>query len=325
MITSKLQRRKSGQTRFFPEIAISCSRELQNLGFSADVFLIPGGLGVRFLSDRQFSNLSSLSHLPIKELDFCKVFSLEPEYIQSFSLEALSLPRGCNFPFREFKRFKLKRLSAIQSKSTDFESLAILPIEELNLSGCSIQNLSFTHSMPLTRLDLSGTNILDLRPLSEKPLEKLFLQNSKVENLSPLADCPLEELNLNKTLISDLAPLRGSPLRYLELRKTEVNDLSPLMESPLENLTLPGSPIFSIAPLTYCPLKNLNLIGLDLDDLSPLKEMQLASLSISPLELDEEDFLLLNEINASYLIGPGDDPKQTVKQFMDKYSNHEDQ
>ena len=97
------------------------------------------------------------------------------------------------------------------------------------------------------------------------------------------------------------------------------------MESPLENLTLPGSPIFSIAPLTYCPLKNLNLIGLDLDDLSPLKEMQLTSLSISPLELDEEDFLLLNEINLSYLIGPGDDPKQTVKQFMDKYSNHEDQ
>jgi len=88
---------------------------------------------------------------------------------------------------------------------------------------------------------------------------------------------------------------------------------------------LPGSPIFSIAPLTYCPLKNLNLIGLGLDDLSPLKEMQLTSLSISPLELNIEDFLLLNEINTSYLIGPGDDPKQTVKQFMDKYSNHKDQ
>ena len=110
MITSKLQRRKSGQTRFFPEIAISCSKELENLGFSADVFLIPGGVGVRFLSDRQFNDLPSLSHLPIRELDFSKVFSFDPEHIQSFSLEALSLPQGCTFPFREFKRFKLKRL-----------------------------------------------------------------------------------------------------------------------------------------------------------------------------------------------------------------------
>ena len=53
--------------------------------------------------------------------------------------------------------------------------------------------------------------------------------------------------------------------------------------------------------------------------------MQLTSLSISPLELDMEDFLLLNEINTSYLVGPGDDLKQTAKQFMDKYNNHEDQ
>ncbi|HAF58303.1 MAG TPA: hypothetical protein DCL00_01815 [Opitutae bacterium] len=320
MISSKLQTKRSGQTRFFGEIAESCSRELECLGFLAEVFLIPGGVGIRFLSDRQFCNLADLAHLPIKELDFSRVSSFDPEKIQDFPIEAISLPLGCAFPLREFKLFPLRRFSAEKCQATDFESLAILSIEELNLSGSAVEQLTFTHSMPLTKLDISQTNVLDLRPLAEKPLEKLNLQHTKVDNLSPLSACPLTEINLNKTGIENLEPLRARPLIEVELRKTRVEDLSPLMESPLERLSLPGSPIRSLNPLTFCPIKFLNMIGLQSVDLSPLKEMQLHTLCISPLELKSEDFSLLQELNLPQLVGPGDDPRQTTDQFVQKYN-----
>ena len=282
MISSKLQKKRKGQTQFFSDIAHSCSNELRNLGFEADVFLIPGGVGVCFHSDKQFESLSDLAHLPIKELDFSRVSTFAPDTIKSFSLEAITLPVECNFPLREFKLFPLKRFSALKCQATDFESLAILPIEELNLSGSRVEQLSFTHSMPLVHLNLSQTEVHDLRPISGKPIEVLNLQNTKIDNLSPLSECPLSKINLNQTIIENLEPLRGSPLVELELRKTLVEDLSPLMESPLEKLFLPGSPIRSITPLTFCPLKHLNMIGIKLGDLSPLREMQLNTLCLSP-------------------------------------------
>ena len=323
MISSKLQRKKRGQTRFFTEIATYCSKELKSLGFIADVFLIPGGVGVRFLSDRQFGNLASLAHLPIKELDFSRVSTFDPAVIQPFPLEALSLPLGCSFPFREFKLFNLRRFSAIRSTAHDFVSLAILPLEELVLSGSKIDQLTFTHSMPLVKLDISQTDVTDLRPLSDKPLEVLNLQRTKVDNLSPISSCPISELNLNQTNLETLEPLRGSPLIELELRKTLVEDLSPLMECPLEMLSLPGSPVRSLNPLTFCPLRALNMIGLKKIDLSPLCEMQLETLNISPLELSADDFSILRELKVKCMVGPGDPTDQTTDQFFIKYETNQ--
>ena len=89
-------------------------------------------------------------------------------------------------PASRIQTFSPRRFSAEKCQATDFESLAILSIEELNLSGSAVEQLTFTHSMPLTKLDISQTNVLDLRPLAEKPLEKLNLRHTKVDNLSPL-------------------------------------------------------------------------------------------------------------------------------------------
>lgn len=319
MISSKLQIKRSGPTRFFPDVCISCSKELESLGFLADVYLIPGGVGVRFSSDRQLNQLSKLAHLPIREFDFSKVDSISPQELRGFDLKGLFLPKNCSFPFREFKTFKLARFSAVNSQASDFESLAILPLEELNLSGCEVEQLNFLHSMPLACLDLSRTKVNDLRPLHEKNLIQLNLAKTKVENLCSLSDCSLEKLNLNETVVFDLEPLRGSPLRQLEMRATQINDLGPLMESPLECLILPGSPITSITPLTACPLRELNLVGLKLNDLSPLLEMRLSSLWISPLGLSSEDFSLLEKVSTESLLGPGDPFGQSVADFILKY------
>ncbi|NDH16739.1 MAG: hypothetical protein EBY48_06645, partial [Opitutae bacterium] len=182
MISSKLQTRRTGKTRFFNEVALSCTKELEQLGFSAQVYLIPGGVGVRFLEDSNLENIFKLSHLPIREIDFSRVSHFDPESIRSFPLEALSLPVSCSTPFRSIKFFSLRRLSAKNSLATDFESLAILPIEELSLSGSALEQLTFTHSMPLAKLDLSQTHIQDLRPLSEKNIESLNLQGTNIDS-----------------------------------------------------------------------------------------------------------------------------------------------
>ena len=320
MISSKLHSRKSSNTRLFDDVTLSCSRELEKLGFSADVFLTTGGVGVRFLNDSNLQNLDSLAHLPIKDLDFSKVTELDPESIRGFQLKGLSLPWGCSIPLRSFKFFNLNRFSAKNCKATDYESLAILPIEELNLSGSSVEQLSFIHSMPLTKLNLSQTSVLDIRPMGDRPIEKLNLQGTQVDNLTAINSCPLSEINLNQTHVENLEPLRKCPLIEIQLRKTLVEDLNPLIETPLERLFLPGSPVRNLNPLTFCPLKYLNIIGLKIDDFSPLFEMDLETLCISPLELSEEQLSELSHLNIKHIVGPGDSPEQSATEFFEKYS-----
>ena len=91
------------------------------------------------------------------------------------------------------------------------------------------------------------------------------------------------------------------------------------MESPLESLELPGSPVSSIQPLTACPIRHLNMIGIPAEDISPLLEMQLKSLLISPLKLNKEHFKILEKIEVTNLIGPGDPENQSPEQFFEKY------
>ena len=91
------------------------------------------------------------------------------------------------------------------------------------------------------------------------------------------------------------------------------------MESPLESLELPGSPVSSIQPLTACPIRHLNMIGIPAEDISPLLEMQLKSLLISPLKLNKEQFNILEKIEVTNLIGPGDPADQVPEEFFEKY------
>ncbi len=52
MISSKSRVRKSGSPNFFQDISQACTKELQEMGITAEVYLIPGGVGVRFNTQR---------------------------------------------------------------------------------------------------------------------------------------------------------------------------------------------------------------------------------------------------------------------------------
>jgi len=320
MISSNLKVKRSGPTNFFPEICYSCSRELQTLGFECEVILVPGGVGVKFTGQQTtVDSIKKLSHLPILELDFSEITEFPVDEIQFFRLNGLALPKRSESSFSTFKKFQLSRFRAVHSLAHDFDSLECHPLEELDLSGSALSNLSFCRDMPLSKLDVSSTPVQDISSLQKTALGTLNLSKTRIRNLQGLEELPLRSLDLTATQVVELEPLNGAPLQNLSLRATQVSDLNPLMDSPIDTLELPGSQVRSIRPLTYCPIRCLNMIGIPVEDLSPLKEMQLESLSLSPLKLNREDFDILGKLNIQNLIGPGDPADQTPEQFLQKY------
>jgi len=320
MISSNLKVKRSGPTNFFPEICYSCSRELQTLGFECEVILVPGGVGVKFTGQQTtVDSIKKLSHLPILELDFSEITEFPVDEIQFFRLNGLALPKRSESSFSTFKKFQLSRFRAVHSLAHDFDSLECHPLEELDLSGSALSNLSFCRDMPLSKLDVSSTPVQDISSLQKTALGTLNLSKTRIRNLQGLEELPLRSLDLTATQVVELEPLKGAPLQNLSLRATQVSDLNPLMDSPIDTLELPGSQVRSIRPLTYCPIRCLNMIGIPVEDLSPLKEMQLESLSLSPLKLNRDDFDILGKLNIQNLIGPGDPADQTPEQFLQKY------
>jgi serine/threonine protein kinase/class 3 adenylate cyclase len=141
---------------------------------------------------------------------------------------------------------KLLNLSALKSLSLqplrmriqgadalDWMTLAALPLESLDLSGCragempaglrgfaKLQNLSlkdtafsdlaWARMMPLSTLDISGTSVSDLSPLrTNRSLQSLDISGLAIENVRILTFLPLTRLTLSPMMISDKASLNS--------------------------------------------------------------------------------------------------------------------
>ncbi|MFA7344421.1 MAG: protein kinase [Terrimicrobiaceae bacterium] len=126
------------------------------------------------------------------------------------------------------------RLRIEGSSDLDWASLAALPIESLDLSGCEmsaipasapgfprlrdlvlkdtpIADLSFVRKMPaLVGLDISGTQVADLAPLAYcRMLQALDISRLSVANLRVLGFLPISRLTVSPMLVSDKTALDG--------------------------------------------------------------------------------------------------------------------
>ena len=124
------------------------------------------------------------------------------------------------------------RIKIQGTDALDWATLAALPLESLDLSGCGIgslpvglrgfakiqtlslkdtafSDLSLARMLPLlSALDISGTSITDLAPLAtSRRLLSLDLGRLAAENIRTLLFLPLARLTLSPTLISDKASL----------------------------------------------------------------------------------------------------------------------
>ena len=132
------------------------------------------------------------------------------------------------------------------ASSIDWATLAALPIESLDLSGCPlgavpanlrgfsrVKNLSLkgtgisgaeiVRSMPLlSSLDLSGTPIRDLSPLAfNRRLQTLDVSLMALDSVRPLVYLPLASLTISPLMVSDKASLNNlRNLRTLRIIRT---------------------------------------------------------------------------------------------------------
>ncbi|MCA9048083.1 MAG: protein kinase [Planctomycetaceae bacterium] len=134
-----------------------------------------------------------------------------------------------------------------------------MPLTELAMPYCGVQDLAPLAGMPLVSLHMWEHGVSDLSPVQSMPLRSLNIGSGPIEDLSPLKGMPLDFLCLNYCPVKDLTPLEGSPLRILLCENTSVSDLRPLEKLPLEELHIGGSPVTDISPILHLPLKKISL------------------------------------------------------------------
>mgnify|MGYP002835495033 FL=1 len=310
-----------GSMKLLYDIQESCNRRLQQMGFTAESYLLPGGLGIKFKGQPP-SNLHDLYELPIIECDLSVLENFDLQSLNPEKISSLVLPHKTKIPFTELSSFNLVRLKAFATASTDFEKLAGHPLEILELPNSSLQDIRFCEKMPLRILNLAGAQISRFHPLKKAKLTILNLFKTRIEEMNELNCESMEEIVLSGSPISNISFLtEANKLRKVEIRGTPVNDLSPLANCPIEELHLPGSHVKSIDCLAYLPIKTLNIIGIVLKDIHCLSTLPLKSLAISPEVLRKEDYEFLANLNIQFLRGPGDPPAQTAEEFFYKHTN----
>ena len=174
---------------------------------------------------------------------------------------------------------------------TDLSPLQGLPLDELDVKGCAIRDLSPLAGMRLTKLTVNNTGgqIRDLSPLKGMPIEHLGILGCPVSDLSPLTTMKLKSLSISPTP-EGLETLRSlKELSWLDVRNADtIADLSPLQELPLLTSLkfISCANVEDLSPLAGMPLRKFTLANCPrVKDLSSLEEMKLVWISLTPKHL----------------------------------------
>jgi formylglycine-generating enzyme required for sulfatase activity/serine/threonine protein kinase len=130
------------------------------------------------------------------------------------------------WPVRAFPALRL--LTCNFTGVSDLSPLTNMGLEELQISGSKVRDLTPLKGMPLTYFVCDYMNISDLSPLKGMGLKVLSCQSTLVVDLTPLRGMPLVGLIIDHTRVFDLTPLKDAKLASLDCRRTKVSDLSPL-------------------------------------------------------------------------------------------------
>ena len=186
------------------------------------------------------------------------------------------------------------QLDKVKAKLTENHGATIEYTGQPQVSGDRLWRLSFSRrpqlrfiyplkGLPVEELDLYGTAVEDLSPLKGMPLKKLNIHATRVSDLGPLRGVALTSLACAKTSVSDLSPLQSMKLAHLNCEVAQVSDLTPLEGMPLEYLDCGGdrNNVHSLEPLRGMPLRELHCKG-EIASLAPLEGMNLVRLAFTP-------------------------------------------
>jgi hypothetical protein len=173
--------------------------EFQTVGPCCDDFSPLAGMPLaafRVWNNPQFSDLSLLRNMPLKELD-----------VGNVPVRDLSPLAGMN----------LRSLLCIGTEIADLGPLVGMDINTLYIGKTNIENLKSLKDMSLINFDLDHTPVTDLSPLAGMKLRRLNCTGTGVTDLSPVAAMDLEELYIEDAPITDLSPLQGLHLSQIIL------------------------------------------------------------------------------------------------------------
>ena len=89
----------------------------------------------------------------------------------------------------------------------DLSPMMKMPISDLHIANCRINNIEALKEMPLEVLSLNNTGVSSLEPISGKQIIDLRLKNLDITDLSPLKGMPLKKLLISNCPIENLAPI----------------------------------------------------------------------------------------------------------------------
>jgi len=179
------------------------------------------------LSSTGFVDLGHLANLlDLRELYVasCQVTDLRPLLERDNSGQIASRLR------------KLEVLDLNYTDVSDISAVSFMPLKRLILADANeIENFEPLRNLQLEQIDLAGTHIQDLSLLaaSAGTLRALNLMNcEEIANFNDLNLFPnLEELNLSKTAITQIAVLQAQNLRKLNLNGCDGVSDFPLLEN----------------------------------------------------------------------------------------------
>lgn len=205
----------------------------------------------------------------------------------------------------------------LQNMWSDVDMAALSNLEELNMIGCGLKEISFVESLPqLTSISFYENEIEDISPLAVcKGLKILSLAYNEISDITPLSQLSkLEELGLQYNDISDAGILcKLNDLVGVNLTANRISDLAPFEElTNLTNLGLAANEIVDISPLASLKsLYNLSLDANQIQDISPLfgmTEMEWLGLSWNQIQ----DFTPIQGMEKLFFLSVTDNPSQDI-------------
>lgn len=209
----------------------------------------------------------------------------------------------------------------------DISPLNLMPLEELNLSGTDVDDLSVIKTLKqLRKLDLSNCNMLsDLTELQglTNIVELNLSGTEKLDSLAPLRGIPLVRLDISNSQLRDISPLEVSNLEWLSIKNTKVINITVLTNSRLDYFSAAGTRIRRIDALAHEDARlreHLDLTATFVRDLGPLQGKQMPYLDLtkcrmtdlSPLEGMPLRYLNLREVPVTDITPLQDMPFETL-------------
>lgn len=142
----------------------------------------------------------------------------------------------------------------------DLTALRGLPLTELDVSYCLLDELEPLRGMPLRSLDLSETDVVDLAPLEGMSLEVFKAARQVLQSTAVLEGMPLQEVTLEHVIVHNdgLEFLRGSDVEVLDLQLSALNPLD-LQGMQFREINVAGTGISDLKWLDLTKLEKIVL------------------------------------------------------------------